>query len=635
MTIVGSIRPSQLISTFGPGSLVNVENDTVMILGLEFWPLDQDEERFKRVTHPYLSQQLEKNYFKMPVSDKLSAIPCISFPKWGICPKCRSLQTHPRTSKSNKGFFCKFCKPDDQLLLNASFVQICDNGHIQDFPWNRWAHMSEGAGNTVEKKCTKSKHEPDLEFISSKKGTKLSNYIVKCRHCSASRTMYGATSQKTFQMLGFTKCFGSQPWLGKDDHNECMEGVYGVRINSSAVYYSSVVTAMLIPNWIHDIDDVLDADGGTRAARILGDRKDGKSYEDIIEWHKNGIFKEVLKKFTKAEIIERLELRFEPPEKNLSTEGNALEQEFDNFSTIIKKTVRGPPHDLKVDIEPISINSSQLTQYAIDKLMKFHRLISIQVLRGFTRGSPPDPFATEGQINQSQPFRPISSGYTKTSDGQLIPIDWLPAVETRGEGLFFQFDENELQNWEKRPNVTERFCTIINSYAEVVEASNHSDKKSVCQRFDSPRYLLLHTFAHLMIREIADHAGYHEASLRERIYSSSGKDMRNGILIYTSSASSEGSLGGLVRLGDVKTFEEIVQNTITRSRSCSRDPLCEETNPVTLIEEGISSKYLTGSSCYSCTLLPETSCQNFNNLLDRWMLHDPNDGFFRKHIEAR
>jgi hypothetical protein len=109
--------------------------------------------------------------------------------------------------------------------------------------------------------------------------------------------------------------------------------------------------------------------------------------------------------------------------------------------------------------------------------------------------------------------------------------------------------------------------------------------------------------------------------------------MRNGIMIYTSSSSSEGSLGGLVRLGDVKKFEEIIENTVKKSNSCSRDPLCGETNPVIAQNNEItSSTQLSGSSCYSCTLLPETSCQNFNNLLDRWMLQDPEDGFFRSHL---
>ena len=635
MVEIGSIRPSQLITNFGPGSIVNLEHDTVMMLGLQFWPRDShDKKYFKKVSHPYLSRQLEKNYFKMPISGDKSAIPCISFPQWGVCQICHRLQKHPKTANSKDGFFCRFCD-SDLPLFHSTFVQICDNGHIQEFPWERWAHLNESIGDSGRKQCTKNDNdEPKLEFITTQKGTSLSNYKVQCLHCDASRTLTGATDRKKFRQLGFTECYRNQPWLNKDDEKPCGEEIYGVQVSSSSVYYPSIVTSLLIPNWIHDVDDVLDKDEGVNNNTIREDRKYSKSYDAIMEYHKDGMFKELLQRYTKEVIIKRLELRYESANLEISTEGEALDQEFDDFADLDTRTIKGPPHDLKVDIEPILIDSSlsSLNDYGIVTLKKFHRLVSIQVLRGFTRGTPPDPYATENDILK-HPFRQISSGSQRDREtGELHKIDWLPAVETKGEGLFFKFDENRLQNWEKRPNVVKRFDVIVNSYAENIDAQDRSEKQSVLDRFSSPRYLLLHTFAHLLIREIADYAGYNEASLKERIYSTSNKKMRNGIMIYTSSSSSEGSLGGLVRLGGVKSFEDIVKNTIRKSNSCSRDPLCGETNPVVAQNEGISSgTQLSGSSCYSCTLLPETSCQNFNNLLDRWMLQDPEDGFFRDH----
>ena len=124
MVEIGSIRPSQLITNFGPGSVVNLEHDTVMILGLQFWPRDSNEKKFfKKVIHPYLSRQLEQSYFKMPISDDKSAIPCISFPQWGVCQKCHRLQKHPKTTNSSKGFFCQFCDCDLSLF---SFC-LCTN----------------------------------------------------------------------------------------------------------------------------------------------------------------------------------------------------------------------------------------------------------------------------------------------------------------------------------------------------------------------------------------------------------------------------------------------------------------------------------------------------------------------------
>ena len=632
---IGSIRPSQLISTFGPGALVNLEHDTVMILGLQFWPKDTIEKKyFKKVNHPYLSRQLEKSYFKMPISnDRVSAIPCISFPQWAVCQNCNRLQRHQKIG-TDKGFFCKYCN-SKLPLYHATFVQICDNGHIQEFPWDSWAHRNK-IGDKTKIQCTKSEDdEPKLEFIALKKGTNLSNYEVKCLHCGASRNLSGATDPTKYAQLGFKDCFKEQPWLGKKDSKPCGAKIYGVQVDSSSVYYSSIVTSILIPNWIHDIDEILDKNEGSNDLRIRAEKKEGRTYDDIMEYHKGGMFKEVLKRYPKEEIIKRLKLRYDSPNLEISTEGEALEQEFDNFSEISERTTKGEIHDLKVDIEPISLESLSLSKYHIDTLMKFHRLLSIQVLRGFTRGIPPDPFASEKDIERNNPFRPISSGsYRDLETGEKIPIDWLPAVENKGEGIFFRFDEKALQIWEKIPEVKKRFNVIVDSYASNIDAQNRSQKQTVLKRFNSPRYILLHTFAHLLIREIADHSGYNEASLKERIYSTYGEKMRNGILIYTSSSSSEGSLGGLVRLGNVDSFEEIIENTIKKSNSCSRDPICGETNPVLSESKGISSgMQLAGSSCYSCTLLPETSCQNFNNLLDRWMLQDAENGFFRDVIK--
>ncbi len=279
-------------------------------------------------------------------------------------------------------------------------------------------------------------------------------------------------------------------------------------------------------------------------------------------------------------------------------------------------------------IEPLDIQKSLLEKYHVKSLMKFHRLIAINVLRGFTRGISPDPFATEEQLNRKSAFRPISSSDMFNSRNKSS-IDWLPAIETKGEGIFFSFDEDILSIWEQRPKVCERYDVLLDSYAEHADKHKHIEKEIIKKMFNSPRYIFLHTFAHLLIREIANHSGYHEASLKERIYSTADPQNRNGILVYTSSASSGGSLGGLVRLGNVKNFEMIVKNTIRRSDVCSGDPLCGERDPVELRKNlALDMKY-SGSACYACTIISETSCQNFNNLLDRWMLRDPNDGFFR------
>lgn len=636
--IIGNMRPSQLITTFGPGSIVNLEDDTVMILGLDFWPQDHEETYFRKVSHPYLSRQLAKDHFQMPISGTeqsdvgRSVVPCITFPRWKICQSCRRLQQHAHPINSK--FSCRYC--DSKIpLFRVTFVQICDNGHIQEFPWEKWVHSGKNADKNVDESCTRSMNEElKLVYMESHKGTSLSNLSVKCLYCGAFNTMKGATDKGTFKQFGLTKCYGKQPWLDKIDPKSCNAPIYGTAVSSSSIYYPSVVTSLLIPNWIHDVDEKLNEDGGDNASAIRNAINVNKiSYDDVINFYAGSIFKDLLKRYSKNEIIDRLKLRFDSADPDISTEGKSLEQEFDAFSTITNRTIKPKTGDIKIDIEPINITNSRLNEYGVDTLMKFHRLVSIQVLRGFTRGSPPDIFAPENQIMER--FCPIGSKDRvdpNTRESKLI--NWLPATETRGEGLFIKFDERYLLEWEQQHAVQNRCSAIVESHAENADAQNRSKKENIIKQFNMPRFLLLHTVSHLLIREIALYAGYDEASLRERVYATTDDKRRNGILIYTSSLSSEGSLGGLVRLGGLNNFEEIIEEAIKKSNTCSRDPLCGEFDPTSFRKRGITTNIQSsGSSCYSCTLLPETSCQYFNTLLDRWMLQDPNHGFFKNQIQ--
>ncbi len=140
-----------------------------------------------------------------------------------------------------------------------------------------------------------------------------------------------------------------------------------------------------------------------------------------------------------------------------------------------------------------------------------------------------------------------------------------------------------------------------------------------------PRLVLLHTLAHLLINQLTYECGYSSASLRERLYVSPGGDGMNGLLIYTAAGDSEGTLGGLVRMGQPERFEEILRNAITNARWCSSDPVCMDSHG-----QGPDSCNL--AACHSCALLPETACEEFNRFLDRGLVagtrDNPGLGFF-------
>ena len=111
------------------------------------------------------------------------------------------------------------------------------------------------------------------------------------------------------------------------------------------------------------------------------------------------------------------------------------------------------------------------------------------------------------------------------------------------------------------------------------------------------RFVLLHSFAHALIRQLAVECGYTTASLRERIYSRNpGEDEPEmaGVLIYTAAPDSEGTLGGLVSLGKPETLERHLDQALDNMRLCASDPLCAEHHPY---REGNT---LHAASCHAC-----------------------------------
>ncbi len=632
----GKLRPSQIITTFGPGSIINMEHDAIMLMGLHKWQENTDDKKyFQEINHPYLQNLLHVTFFKMPMTIKGdAAVPCISFPQYGVCPNpaCNRLQKHSKES-TNKGggFYCRFCswgKSGQQHLYHARFVQICDNGHIDDFPWNRWAHKHDKKNKGG---CKESKESEKLTFRSSGKSSGLGDYKVRCLHCNAIASCAGATDKKVLgRDLGFNTCYAKQPWLGqsgKSQEKNCSETPYGVQTRASSIYYPSVSSALSIPSWIHPVHDALQDKQGQSdtAVRVL--RENGQSFDEIINSLKPTVFGKLLEEFSADEIKKELELRYEQIPDETADLKNVLDVEFADLKNIKTRLIKPSIDDPRIDVEPVSLEGDLIEYF--DFLKKLNRITEIKVLRGFTRGKPPDPFAPEEFSKKNEKFRPISPGSRKDPTGNTVPITWLPGVQNNGEGIFFSLNEKKLREWEEQKKVKERFEGLRENYITSVEKQKRSKSEYIIDTFSHPRYVLLHTLSHLLVRQLSMGSGYHEGDIQERIYHSKNT---NGVMLYTSSVSSQGSLGGLVRIGEGKRFLKILKDSIKQSTRCSRDPMCFENNPEKIKKAGIITSNMGGSSCYSCTLLPETSCENFNNLLDRWTINNIECGFFKKIV---
>jgi hypothetical protein len=188
----------------------------------------------------------------------------------------------------------------------------------------------------------------------------------------------------------------------------------------------------------------------------------------------------------------------------------------------------------------------------------------------------------------------------------FAPDSWLPAKQTKGEGIYLQFSDALLRKWESRQSVVSRVSKFTNT--------EFSDSFRSVQL--SPRYAMIHTFSHLLIKQLVFYCGYSQASLKERLYVSDGVQSMSGLLIYTASGDSEGTLGGLVRMGKPGFLEQIVEQALREAEWCSNDPVCSESGEVQ--EDGDVINRL--SACYACGLIPETACESFNLFLDRSLI---------------
>ena len=231
----------------------------------------------------------------------------------------------------------------------------------------------------------------------------------------------------------------------------------------------------------------------------------------------------------------------------------------------------------------------------VKSISLIEKIREVQVMLGFSRISPfSASMIADGESN------------SKFVSVKKAEDDWYPGYNVYGEGIFIEFDEDAINKWRSGNAALEKRVKMLQeNYDKSFIGSQH-------KRDISGKFLLLHTVSHLLIKQLSFECGYNVSSLKERIYcgeAADGKEMA-GILIYTASGDSEGTLGGLVRQGKCDTFPHIYRKAIESAVICSNDPVCSLSN-------GQGRDSLNLAACYSCCLLPETCCEEFNVFLDR------------------
>lgn len=561
MTAVGQSRRSQLIGTFGVGSMFPAPEQSLMICGIDHWYPD----RCPEITEPRLAKSLGVSVLRSPAAGRGKGdIPVVRFPRYYFCPEpdCRDLSEWRYFDTTGP---TPRCRNDARLVVPSRFVTACKFGHISDFPYYAWAHSMN------EKSSAGGKHR--LRLLTKGETSSLSDIEVACT-CGATRSMEGSFAPRA--LIGIASCRGERPWLPGVPDELCNELPRTLQRGSSGAWYSNLRSAISIPPWsavhakirsawslLKDLDDALLASLFTQGGWIPAD-----SHWTVPQL---------------VQIVNDIRHGVELDEEMLRS------QEYDAIRAGHPEKEPGDQFVCK----PVSIpDGSALTGF-VDEVRDVSRLREVTALLSFSRLFPAgDSGSTAAKLSAT-------------------PQDWLPAVEVFGEGIFVKLDEARLTQWSRSAFARRR--------AERIDAAATT---SFLQPSVSVRELLVHSFAHALMNELSMDAGYPVASLRERLYAANGQA---GVLIYTATADSAGSLGGLSAQSDPARLSAVIRSAMQRALWCTSDPVCIES-------QGTGIDNLNLAACHACLLVPETSCEQRNTLLDRALLvgtpTDPSTGFF-------
>jgi hypothetical protein len=630
------MRRAQLVSPFGVGAMsVLVNGTSVITAGLDHWyeVVDQSAlamEEYQQ--HDWrLESRLKVSEFRLPPdyryqgqgSDQRNlrlTVPVLRFPRWSFCMYCKRLELGKLTMKSlvecpDREHSDRKFKP---RMSQVPFVAICSQGHLDDFPFDKWVHRS------VSPAC-----QGPLR-LKSRGGGGLEGQVVTCDGCAKERSLRGITEAR-FDKNGEEHtnlsdllvssaepylCRGVQPWLAQMD-GVCDQPIRGALRAAGNVYFPKVESSIYLPRREGAVSEQVHqllrhpAVSATFATlfELLGGDASAAQLRRLLE---RNVPPELFAPISDSELQAAYEDQFgigaEPPEDLSETPTDAESLTSDDIwrypeYSRIRET---PKDDYLAATDP---GTHTDLRGHLSRVRSVDVLRETRALRGFTR-------VRDGELK-------LSDGKALLRRARLTPAqDWLPAYVVKGEGIYFELDQVRLATWELRPEVQARAQRITDHFGSV------ASRRGAQGRTITPRFVLLHTLSHMLINELIFACGYSSASLRERLYVSDSAD-RNmaGALIYTAAGDSEGTMGGLVRMARPDNLRQVFASALADARWCSTDPVCMDAG-----EKGQGPDSCNLAACHGCVLIPETSCEEFNRFLDRGLvvgtLDSPSLGYF-------
>ncbi len=591
----GTFRRSQLVTTFGPGAMVDLLTDAVLVSGLDFWSYDKTyaipeirEDRLRdALAERFLKEGRKLNRdapFRAPPigndrePSKFAGVQVLEFPQWFVCqnPRCRALQRKDGLEPKGGRYVHQCDRTSRSECVPVRFVSACKRGHVDEFHWIGFVHAAsnKGDGSTPTPRCA----SPSLTFFEGPSGD-FNDIRIDCA-CGASAKLNATYGLEL-------PCFGARPWLGTEGKEECSEHIRLLVRTASNSYFPQVVSALSIPNPAGALRE--------RVASVM----------------------DVLKTATKALLpafrqIEKVRIALDGyddddvlravqaiAEDRPVGEGPLRTAEFKQISS--QKTEAAgdlPGEDDKFFARTLKASDPIP---GIQRVVVVPKLLEVIAQIGFTRLEPVSA-DLQGEYDLGVKLAPLG-----------LTTDWLPATEPHGEGVFIQLDDAAVATWESRPSVLARGKELLAGY-ESWRATLMDDARAAAPPFPGVRFYMLHSLSHLLMSALSLECGYAASALRERIYCGpSARDPTSmaAILLSTGTSGTEGTLGGLVEQG--RHLRAHLGRAFDMGGLCSNDPVCSTHSP----HGDHAERFLEGAACHGCLFVAECSCERFNRYLDR------------------
>ncbi|HEV2581893.1 MAG TPA: DUF1998 domain-containing protein [Ktedonobacteraceae bacterium] len=600
---VGELRPSQVLYTYGIGSVVDLPFISAMVMGLDDWehpqPVTIHEERLLQSVRALLGQQVTRllappearepapgSYNPFDEST-LVGVPVAAFPRWMLCPRCRTL------ASLDSGLFqlkADVYRPDRTRFVHANcssagsppavvparFLVACKNGHLDDFPWLTFVH----GGVPCQAR---------LKLRELGVTGEAADIQVLCETCGKQKRMSEAFGIEGRQNL--PPCSGRHPHLRSYDKARCQEQSRAILLGASNSWFPLLLSTLAVPSAGDPLSQLVEEhwrllsntlnQQNIALLRSIGELEQFAAYADEAVWQ------EVEAQRRAAAAGESEGQGAKPVSLKAPEWGVLTHPQTAPVARDFKVTAVAPPDGFEQAIKQVAL---------------VERLREVRALVGFTRIEAPGDFSEMDEVPEAR-RAPLSRR----------PPTWIPAAEVRGEGIFLEFREEALSAWLERRELRLYERSFYEAHVQWRTARRVAEP---ALGYPGARYVLLHSLAHALMRQLTLECGYTAASIRERIYAlppEHDDGPMAGILLYTAAPDSEGTLGGLVGLGTPTLLGHHLDGTLERMASCTSDPLCAE-------HHCVQDHSLHEAACHACLFLPETSCERGNKYLDRSVL---------------